>query len=84
MFQFSSSFYQLGDDVVWATKTQLPSSGEFCKLRYDTIPVKRVSANASFYTNNSKKPNCQMSKMDNTQVCVFVCVCARVHLRVRE
>jgi hypothetical protein len=34
-----------------ATTTQLLSSGEFCKLRYDTIPVKSVSANVSFYTN---------------------------------
>jgi len=25
-----------------ATTTQLLSSGEFCKLRYDTIPVKNV------------------------------------------
>jgi len=37
-----------------ATTTQLLSSGEFCKLRYDTIPVKGASANVSFYTNNSK------------------------------
>jgi hypothetical protein len=37
-----------------ATKTQLLSSGEFCKLRYDTIPIKSASANVSFYTNNSK------------------------------
>jgi hypothetical protein len=37
-----------------ATTTQLLSSGEFCKLRYDTIPVKSASANVSFYTNNSK------------------------------
>jgi hypothetical protein len=37
-----------------ATTTQLLSSGEFCKLRYDTIPVQSASANASFYTNNSK------------------------------
>jgi len=37
--------------------TQLLSSGEFCKLRYDTIPVKRTPANVSFYTNNSKMPN---------------------------
>jgi hypothetical protein len=36
-----------------ASTTQLLSSGEFCKLRYDTIPVKSVSANVSFYTNNS-------------------------------
>jgi len=40
-----------------ATITQLLSSGEFCKLRYDTIPVKSASANVSFYTNNSKMPN---------------------------
>jgi len=38
-----------------ATTTQLLSSGEFCKLRYDTIPVKIASANVSFYTNNSKR-----------------------------
>jgi len=35
-----------------ATTTQLLSSGEFCKLRYDTILVKSASANVSFYTNN--------------------------------
>jgi len=40
-----------------ATTTQLLSSGEFCKPRYDTIPVKSASANVSFYTNNSKMPN---------------------------
>jgi hypothetical protein len=39
-----------------ATRTQLLSSGEFCKMRYDTIPVKSASANVSFYTNNSKTP----------------------------
>jgi len=37
-----------------ATTTQLLSSGEFCKLRYDTIPVKSVSEDVSFYTSNSK------------------------------
>jgi len=37
-----------------ATTTQLLSGGEFCKLRYDTLPVKSESANVSFYTNNSK------------------------------
>jgi hypothetical protein len=37
-----------------ATTTQLLSSGEFCKLRHDTIPVKSASANVYFYTNNSK------------------------------
>ena len=30
-----------------ATMTKLLSSGEFCKLRYDTIPVKSASANVS-------------------------------------
>jgi hypothetical protein len=38
-----------------ATTTQLLSSGECCKQRYDTIPVKSASANVSFYTNNPKK-----------------------------
>jgi hypothetical protein len=33
-----------------ATTTQLLSSGEFCKLRYDNIPVKIASAIVSFYT----------------------------------
>jgi hypothetical protein len=37
-----------------ATTTKLLSSGEFCKLRYDTVPVKSASAKVSFYTNNSK------------------------------
>ena len=35
-----------------ATTTKLLSSGEFGKLRYDTVPVKSESANVSFYTNN--------------------------------
>jgi len=43
-----------------AKMTQLLSSGEFCKLRYDTIPVKSESANVSFYTNNSKMPNFEL------------------------
>ena len=37
-----------------ATTTQLLSSGEFCKLRYDIIPVKSASANVSFYNKNDK------------------------------
>jgi hypothetical protein len=40
-----------------ATTTKLLSSGEFCKLRYDTLPLKSASANVSFYTNNSNMPN---------------------------
>jgi hypothetical protein len=40
--------------------TQLLSSGEFCKLRYDTIPVKGAPVNVSFYTNNSKMPNFEL------------------------
>jgi hypothetical protein len=43
-----------------ATTTQLLSSGEFCKLRYDTMPVKSLSANVSFFTNNSKMPNFEL------------------------
>jgi hypothetical protein len=43
-----------------ATTTQLLSSGKFCKLRYDTIPVKSASVNVSFYTNNSKMPNFEL------------------------
>jgi hypothetical protein len=43
-----------------ATTTQLLSSGEFCKLRYDAIPVKIASANISFYMNNSKMPDFEL------------------------
>ena len=43
-----------------ATTTQKLSSGEFCKLRYDTIPVKSGSANVSFSTNDSKMPNFEL------------------------
>jgi len=45
---------------VSATTTQLLSRGEFCKLRYDIIPVKSASANVSFYTNNSKMPSFEL------------------------
>jgi len=37
-----------------ATTTQLLSSGEFCKRRYDTIHVKSASANVSFYRGADK------------------------------
>jgi len=43
-----------------ATTIQLLSSGEFCKLRYDTVSVKSASANVSFYTSNSKMPNFEL------------------------
>jgi len=43
-----------------ATTTQLLSSGEFCKLRHDTLPVKSAPANVYFYTNNSKMPNSEL------------------------
>jgi len=33
-----------------ATMTKPLSSGEFCELRYDTVPVKSASANVSFCT----------------------------------
>jgi len=43
-----------------ATTTQLLSSGEFCKLFYDTIRVQSASENVSFYTNNSEMPNFEL------------------------
>jgi hypothetical protein len=43
-----------------ATTTQLISSGEFCKLLYDTIPVKSAPADFSFYTYNPKMPNFEL------------------------
>jgi len=43
-----------------ATTKQLLSSGEFCQLRYDTIPVKSASAIVSFYAINSKMPNFEL------------------------
>jgi hypothetical protein len=43
-----------------AMMTQLFSSGEFYKLRYDTVPVKSASADVSFYTNNLKMPNFEL------------------------
>jgi len=43
-----------------AMMSKLLTSSEFCKLRYDTIPVKSASANVSFYTNNSKMPNFEL------------------------
>jgi len=59
-----------------ATTSQLLSSGEFCKLSYDTIPVKSASAKVSFYTNDSKMPKfefltflSQMSDMWNISYC---------------
>jgi hypothetical protein len=43
-----------------ATTTLLLSSGEFCKLFYDTVPVKSVFAIVYFFTNNSKMPNFEL------------------------
>jgi hypothetical protein len=44
---------------------RLLSSGEFCKLCYETTPVKSASANISFYTSNSKMPNFELSLVAN-------------------
>ena len=55
-----------------ATTTQLLSSGEFCKLRYDTIPVKSASANVSFYSNISKK---QKSKILSCDTLCIISIC---------
>jgi len=43
-----------------ATTTQLLSSGEFCKLHYDTVPVKSAPAHDSSYTNKAKMPNFEL------------------------
>jgi hypothetical protein len=43
-----------------ATTTELLSSSEFCKPRYDTVPVKSASENVSFYTSNSEVPNFEL------------------------
>jgi hypothetical protein len=63
MYDFSEETFK-GFEVLSfsmsAMTTQLFSSGEFCKLRYDTIPVESASANVSFYTSNSKMPNFEL------------------------
>jgi hypothetical protein len=43
-----------------ATTKQLLSSGEFCKLCYETKPVQSASAKVSFYTTKSKMPNFEL------------------------
>jgi hypothetical protein len=53
----SKNVFKVLQFSISATTTQPLSGGEFCKLRYDTVPVKRASANVSFYANNSKMPN---------------------------
>jgi len=58
-----------------ATTTQLLSSGEFCKLRYDTIPIKSASANVSFYTSNPKITNVSFDNLvANERYKVLVCI----------
>ena len=42
------------------TTTQLLSSGDFNKLRYDPIPVQGATANVCLYTNYSKMPNFEL------------------------
>jgi len=44
-----------------ATTTQLLSSGQFCKLRYDTVPVKSASAN---FFSIPKTQKCQIFSCD--------------------
>jgi len=43
-----------------AMTTQMLSSIDFCKLRYDTIPVQGAFAIVSFYTSNSKMTNFEL------------------------
>ena len=60
---FSGETFQGFEELLSVTSartTGLLSSGEFCKLRNDTIPVKGASANVSFYTGNSKMPNSEL------------------------
>jgi hypothetical protein len=47
-------------NAVSATTTKLLSSGEFCKLFYENIPVQSASADVYLYTNNSKMPNFEL------------------------
>jgi hypothetical protein len=48
-------------NFLWAKRRHSCSpAAKFCKLRYDTRPVKSASANISFYTNNSKMPNFEL------------------------
>ena len=57
-----------------ATTTQLLSSDEFYKLRYDTIPVKSASANVSF---TPVTQNCQILSCDRVLLgvrCVILSV----------
>jgi len=59
IYDFSGETYKGFEVLLSATSamtTQLLSSSEFCKLHYDTIPVKSASANVSFYTSNSNMP----------------------------
>jgi len=56
-----------------ALMTQLFASGKFCKLCYDTIPVKSASANVSFYTSNWKMPNFELWHSFRKWA---ICVCA--------
>jgi len=43
-----------------ATTAQLLSSGEFCKLRYDAMPIESAPENVSFCTSNSEVPNFEL------------------------
>jgi hypothetical protein len=47
-------YFEVLQFSIIAMTTQLLSSGEFCKLRYDTIPFKSASARVSFYRGADK------------------------------
>ena len=57
-----------------ATTTQLLSSDQFWKLRYDTIPVKSESAKVSFYASYSKMLNLSCDTFVANERCVFCSV----------
>ena len=46
------------------TTTQLLSSGEFCKLHYDTIPVKSTFENVFFFFSIPITQKCQILSCD--------------------
>ena len=72
---FSGETFKGFEFSMSATTTQLLSSDEFCKLRYDTTPVKSASANVSFYTNSSKIPNFELCQMS---VIIYMCIAADI------
>ena len=66
-------------NFLWAQRRHnCPQAASFCKLRYDTIPVKRASTNVSFYTNNSKMSNFELwhsCRKWNIYIYIYIYIC---------